>query len=86
MSVLMYTKTYCPYCDMAKNLLATYNVIPQEINVEHDLDAFAELCKRTKMRTVPQIFINEQLIGGYDQLYQLHQEAQLKDLLTTQSS
>ena len=75
--VVMYTKTFCPYCNLAKNLLAQYTDNVEEINLESDHDAFLALCQRTKMRTVPQIFIDEELIGGFDQLNKLHQTNQL---------
>ncbi len=78
--VKMYTKTYCPYCDRAKSLLALYNAQVEEINVEHDLAAFQKLCQTTKMKTVPQIFIDDTFIGGYDQLNARHQANDLAQL------
>jgi glutaredoxin 3 len=79
--VEIYTTTVCPYCVRAKDLLtrkgASY--------VEHNLtgrDAEREaLVARTNMRTVPQIFINDRLIGGCDDLYALDKKGELDGLL-----
>ena len=85
-TVRMYTKTYCPYCDRAKALLSHYDASVTEINVEEDLDAFQKLCLTTKMKTVPQIFIDDHFIGGYDQLSAQHQNGQLAQFFHTDSS
>ena len=85
-TVRMYTKTYCPYCDRAKALLAHYNASVIEINVEDDLDAFQALCQNTKMKTVPQIFIDDHFIGGYDQLNARHQAGELTSFFQSDQS
>ena len=80
--VEIYTTKVCPYCVRAKNLLNAKNVD----FVEHDLtgkDAEREaLLKRSNgMRTVPQIFINDKHIGGYDNLAALEEKGELDTLL-----
>lgn len=65
--VRVYTTAYCPFCDAAKRLLQQRNIAFEEIDVsEHS--ARAELKNRTGWRTVPQVFLDEELIGGYQEL------------------
>lgn len=59
---------------MAKKFLQKRNLAFETINVENDHKMFEELKRKTKMRTVPQIFIGEHFVGGYDQLSQLTQK------------
>jgi glutaredoxin 3 len=79
--VLIYTKNYCPYCDRAKALFNNKNVSYDEINVEDKPDTYSELKKKTGMMTVPQIFINDELIGGYTELAALDKKGGLDPLL-----
>ncbi len=81
-NVEIYTTKVCPYCVRAKNLL---NAKDADF-VEHDLTGDDEgreaLLKRSGgMRTVPQIFINGQHIGGCDNLYELEEKGELDKLL-----
>lgn len=80
-SVKIYTWTVCPYCVRAKNLLNSKGIVFEEINLDGRDQELEELRKRTGMRTIPQIFINDQLIGGYTELAQLEGEGQLDELL-----
>ncbi|MEO5355402.1 MAG: hypothetical protein H7835_19620, partial [Magnetococcus sp. XQGC-1] len=57
--------------NLAKNLLIEKKIDFKEINIENDLTIFNELIKKTKSKTVPQIFINEKFIGGYTELNEL---------------
>ena len=66
--VRMYTTTICPYCIRAKLLLKGKGVTFEEINVSSDQETRDWLVKVTGRRTVPQIFINEEAIGGYDDM------------------
>lgn len=79
--VIVYTKAYCPYCVKAKNLLASKNVTFKEINIEGDDKAFEDLKKKTGMMTVPQIFIDGHLIGGFTDMAALDNEGKLDPLL-----
>jgi glutaredoxin 3 len=79
--VTIYSKTYCPYCDRAKSLLASKGVAFEEINLEGKPDEMQALVKRTGMRTVPQIFINGKLVGGFTDLAALDQQGKLDALL-----
>jgi glutaredoxin 3 len=79
--VTLYSKTYCPYCDRAKALLAAKGVAFEEINLEGKPDEMQALVKQTGMRTVPQIFINGKLVGGFTDLAALDQQGKLDLLL-----
>lgn len=81
--VTMYTKGYCPYCDMAKNLLLEYNVAIDEIDVEKDPAQLKIMLDRSSRRTVPQIFIEDFHVGGYDDLCELDRSGKLNVLLAT---
>ncbi len=83
-NVEIYTTKVCPYCVRAKNLLNAKDVD----FVEHDLTGKDEereaLLKRSNgIRTVPQIFINGQHIGGCDNLYELEEKGELDKLLAS---
>lgn len=78
----IYTTTYCPYCRAAKDLLDSKKVKYEEIDVTMDDKLREEMLKRSKGRTtVPEIFINGKLIGGYDDLRALDDERKLDELL-----
>jgi len=79
--VVIYTKESCPYCVRAKQLLQGKNVAYEEHNLENKPDELEALKARTKMRTVPQIFINDQLIGGFTELLNLQTSGKLDTLL-----
>lgn len=81
--VVVYSKSYCPYCDRAKNLLTSKNATYEEINVENDPKLYDDLKKKTGLMTVPQIFINDKLIGGYTDLAALDQKGGLDPLLNS---
>lgn len=79
--VQIYIKPTCPYCVRAKQLLTEKGVVFEEIDVNQQPDVYTALKQRTNHPTVPQIFINEQFVGGCDQLYALERNGQLDALL-----
>ncbi|MGE8557127.1 glutaredoxin 3 [Acinetobacter sp. UBA3106] len=80
--VIIYSTTVCPYCIRAKQLLERKGIQYKEINLSNEApEVRVELMQRTNHRTVPQIFINDQFIGGFDQLYALEREGKLNELL-----
>lgn len=83
--VRVYTSVSCPYCVQAKRLLDRKGVAYQEIDVTGDPQRRAEMTQASGRRTVPQIFIDGQSIGGFDELYALDQEGRLDTLLTSAS-
>ncbi|MGH7815509.1 MAG: glutaredoxin 3 [Candidatus Binataceae bacterium] len=80
--VEVYTTTYCPYCVRAKHLLKRKGVPFEEIDVTADDAARARMVERSGgRRTVPEIFINGNPIGGFEELKQLDNAGQLDSLL-----
>lgn len=80
-NVLMYTSAYCPYCMNAERLLANKGVTVNKIRVDLDPEQRIVMMERTGRRTVPQIYIGEQHIGGFDDLWALDQAGGLDPLL-----
>jgi glutaredoxin 3 len=80
-AVTMYTTSWCPYCDRARRLLASKGVAFEEIDVESAAEKRAEMHTRSGRRSVPQIFIGEQHVGGSDDLYALEKSGRLDALL-----
>lgn len=76
-AVKVYSTQHCSYCVQAKNYLQTNGIEFQSVMIDEDIDA-AKLMMSKGLRTVPQIFIGEEHIGGYDKLRLLTKE----DLLT----
>lgn len=80
-NVVIYTKDSCPYCTMAKQLLKSRDIAFSEIRVDLDPSKLEEMVKRSQRKTVPQIFINDQSIGGYDDLTALVKSGKLNELI-----
>jgi glutaredoxin 3 len=83
MKVEIYTKITCGFCYRAKALLDQKDVDYREIRIDGDAVLRDEMIARSGGYTVPQIFINDQPIGGCDDLYALHAQNKLDALLTT---
>jgi glutaredoxin 3 len=79
--VTIYTTQTCPYCVRAKRLLERKKVPYQEIDVSWNDDERIKLSQRTGRRTVPQIFIGEEHVGGSDDLHALEARGELDPLL-----
>jgi glutaredoxin 3 len=80
--VEVYSTTYCPYCTRAKALLKSKGVQFEELDVTNDPELRVKMIRRAGgRRTVPEIFINGQIIGGCDELYALESTGQLDVLL-----
>ncbi|MFZ4531657.1 MAG: glutaredoxin 3 [Alsobacter sp.] len=80
-AVVIYSKSWCPYCHSAKDLLTRKGVAFEEIDVTSDRDGEAAMVKRTGRTSVPQIFIGTTHVGGCDDLYALEQAGRLDPLL-----
>jgi glutaredoxin 3 len=80
-TVTMYTSVSCPYCVQAKRLLDRKGVSYREIDVTYDQAKRMEMISAAGRRTVPQIFIDERPIGGFEELYALEQSGELDGLL-----
>ena len=79
--VKIYTKSTCPACIMAKEILTKKGSPFEEINLDGKPEELKNLIEKTGMRTVPQIFINGQLIGGCSDMVDLDSKNQLDILL-----
>lgn len=82
--VTMYTTGFCPYCKMAENLLRSKGIQDiEKIRIDLEPAQRTEMMDKTGRRTVPQIYIGERHVGGYDDLTQLDRDGELTALLTT---
>ena len=79
--VVMYTTSWCPYCERARKLLAAKNVTFSEIDIESAAERRAEMRNRSGRTSVPQIFIGDHHVGGSDDLLALEEEGKLDALL-----
>jgi glutaredoxin 3 len=80
-SVIIYSKDNCPYCNWAKQLLDAKKINYSEIRVDLDTAKLDEMVRLSGRRTVPQIFINDEAVGGYDDLSALAQAGRLEQML-----
>jgi len=79
MVIKIYTSNWCSYCVAAKKFFDEQNIKYEEINIENENISRQDLQEISGGYTIPQIFINEKCIGGYDQLMKLYQENKLKE-------
>jgi len=79
--IRMYCTEFCPYCVRAERLLKSKGVEIRKIFIDTLSDGFRELFELTGRRTVPQIFIGEHHVGGYDDLSAMDSRGELTPLL-----
>lgn len=81
--VEIYSKDYCPYCAQAKALLEDKKVKFTDYDVTNDEKLQKKMMERSqgKLMTVPQIYINDELVGGFSDLQELDDEGRLDELL-----
>ncbi len=80
----MYSTRVCPYCDRAERLLAKKGITPdqiEKIRVDEHPERREEMARITGRRSVPQIFIGDRHIGGFDDLAELDADGELEPLL-----
>ncbi|MFC2074641.1 glutaredoxin 3 [Bdellovibrionota bacterium] len=77
MEIKVYTTAYCGFCRRAKQLLKSKGIEFKEVDVTEDEEMRNELIELTGQRTVPQIFFDDQLIGGFQELQKLDQSGEL---------
>jgi glutaredoxin 3 len=81
--VVIYSSSSCPYCIMAKELLESKGIDYKELRIDISPDLVAEVVKKSGgQRTVPQIFIGDYHVGGYDDLSALDNKGELDVLLS----
>lgn len=79
--VIVYSSAQCPYCVMAKQLLERKGVAYKEVRVDLEPAKREEMMQKSKQRTVPQIFINDQAVGGYTDLLAIDRANKLDQML-----
>ena len=79
--VIVYGNATCPFCGAARMLLTKKGVVFEDVTIADDPARFADMQQRTGSRTVPQIFIGEKHVGGFDELYALDKSGELDELL-----
>ena len=81
-NVTVYTTKVCPYCTRAKQLLKSKNVEFEEVDISNDPELRMQVVEKSGgRRTVPQIFINDKPIGGFDDMAALDKSGELDTLL-----
>ena len=81
-NITVYTGPMCSYCDAAKRLLNKKNIPYKEINIALEEGKMEEMLKKSNgMKTIPQIFIEDHHIGGYDELRALENKGELDKLI-----
>jgi len=80
--VVVYTGNRCAYCNAAKRLLDSKGVAYTEINVDDDPALREEMMHRSRRQTVPQVFIGDRHVGGFDDLSEISQSGKLDELLS----
>ena len=79
--VVMYAKSWCPYCESARALLTRKGIDFREIDIEAQPEQCEDMIRRCGQYTVPQIFIGERHIGGSDEIHELDAAGGLEPLL-----
>jgi glutaredoxin 3 len=79
-SVTVYTTDFCGFCTSAKKLLERRGIAYEEINLSRDADSRAELSSLTGMFTFPQIVVEGETIGGFEDLIAADRQGRLKHL------
>jgi len=82
--VQMYATAFCPYCVRARRLLKQKGIEFEEIRVDKDAEQMRTMIQRSQRTSVPQIFIDERHIGGYDDMAALDRAGKLDPLLAAQ--
>lgn len=84
--VRMYSTQVCPYCMMAERLLNKKGAHLEKILVDQDPEELEKMIELSGRRTVPQIFVGDHHVGGYDDLVELDMQGELEPLLRTTTS
>jgi glutaredoxin 3 len=79
--VILYSADWCPFCVRAKRLLEEKKIDFKEVNVDEHPNLRQEITAKTGHKTIPQIFINDQFIGGFSELSALNERGELDQML-----
>ncbi len=80
-SITIYSSAICPYCVMAKNFLRSKGLAWNEVRIDTDREQRERMVAITKRTSVPQIFVGDTHVGGYDDLMALHRAGKFEPLL-----
>lgn len=83
--VKVYVTGYCPYCTRAKQFLNSHDIEFESVDIGTDAEKRKWLVETTGMRTVPQIFVGDESVGGYTDMQKLHDEGGFFPLLDRES-
>ena len=83
--ITLYTTAICPYCVAAKNFLKSKGQVWTEVRVDLDFEQRQKMIAKANRTSVPQIFIGETHVGGYDDMIALHRAGQLEPLFAGQA-
>ncbi|HEY4555087.1 MAG TPA: glutaredoxin 3 [Lysobacter sp.] len=83
-AITIYSTAVCPYCVAAKNFLKSKGQSWTEVRIDLDPAERARMQERTRRTSVPQIFIGDVHVGGYDDMIALHRAGGLEPLLAGQ--
>lgn len=83
--VLIYSTAICPYCVAAKNFLKSRGIGWTEVRIDTDPVRRQEMLERAKRTSVPQIFVGQTHVGGYDDLVALDRAGRLQPLLEAEA-
>lgn len=87
LDIIIYSTMMCPFCVRAKQLLDSKGVVYQEIRIDEDMAKREEMLEKSGGRkTVPQIFINGNHVGGFDDLRVLNEQGELDKIISSSKS
>lgn len=84
--ITVYTRRFCSFCTAAKSLLQSKGYDYSEVNLDEDFDLAMEIMRKSGQRTVPQIFVGEQSVGGFQELRASMTDGTFEDLIDTDES
>lgn len=84
--VVMYSTGWCPYCARARALFERKGIAFREVDIETDAALRAEMLTRSGRRSVPQIFVGERHLGGFEELYDLERSGELDSILQSEKT
>jgi glutaredoxin 3 len=80
-TVTIYSSEICTLCNSVENLLNVRDIPYEKIMIDEDSKEHEQLCERTGMKTLPQVFVGSMLVGGYQETLAADQSGMLADLL-----
>ena len=84
--ITLYSTAVCPYCVAAKNFLKSKGRTWTEVRIDQDPAEREKMMARTRRTSVPQIFVGDVHVGGYDDMMALHRAGKLEPLLAGQGA